>query len=292
MTETMYPESRWTALRALYLVRLNKLLRNPLGMVGAVLLLALVVVAALAPVLAPYDPLAQSLVDRLQAPTVAHWFGTDESGRDILSRMIYGARITLYIISVVAAIVGPVGLCFGMVAGYFGGWVDDVLMRVTDIFLALPGLILALAFVTALGPGLENAVLAIALTMWPPIARLARAETLSIRNADYIEAMRLNGASSARILLRHILPVCLPSVIVRITLNMAAIILVASGLGFLGLGAQPPLPEWGAMLARGREYIGGYWWMTAVPGITILIVSLGFNLLGDALRDVLDPRAL
>ena len=163
-------------------------------------------------------------------------------------------------------------------------------MRITDIFLAFPKLILALAFVAALGPGIENAVIAIAITSWPPYARIARAETLTVRNSDYIAAVRLMGASPTRIVLRHIMPLCLSSLIVRVTLDMAGIILTAAGLGFLGLGAQPPLPEWGAMIASGRRFIMDQWWVAAMPGFAILIVSLGFNLLGDGLRDALDPR--
>jgi peptide/nickel transport system permease protein len=190
----------------------------------------------------------------------------------------------------VVVIVGPVGLLVGTAAGYFGGWFDTVLMRVTDIFLAFPRLILALAFVSALGPGIENAVIAIALTAWPPYARIARAETLTIRNADFIAAARLSGASGARVLFRHVMPLCLSSVIVRVTLDMAGIILIAAGLGFLGLGAQPPSPEWGAMIASGRKFLLDQWWVATLPGLAICIVSLGFNLLGDGLRDVLDPK--
>ncbi|WP_156419436.1 ABC transporter permease, partial [Aureimonas sp. AU12] len=171
------------------------------------------------------------------------------------------------------------------------GWTDRVLMRVTDIFLAFPRLILALAFVAALGPGIENAILAIALTAWPPYARVARAETLTVRRSDYIAAARLQGAGTPRIIIGHIMPMCLSSVIVRITLDMAGIILTAAGLGFLGLGAQPPLAEWGAMISSGRQYLLTHWWVATIPGIAILLVSLGFNLLGDALRDILDPRS-
>jgi peptide/nickel transport system permease protein len=172
-----------------------------------------------------------------------------------------------------------------------GGWVDTVLMRITDIFLAFPRLILALAFVAALGPGIENAVIAISITVWPPYARLARAETLTIRNTDFIAAVKLQGASTFRIILGHVVPLCVSSLIVRVTLDMAGIILTAAGLGFLGLGAQPPQPEWGAMIATGRNYLIDHWWVATVPGIAIFVVSLGFNLLGDGLRDVLDPKA-
>jgi peptide/nickel transport system permease protein len=188
-------------------------------------------------------------------------------------------------------IVGPIGLFVGAIAGYAGGKVDAFLMRVTDIFLAFPGLVLALAFVAALGPGLVNAVIAISLTHWPGLARLARAETLVVRSSDYIAASRIQGASAVRIVLMHVVPMCLPTVIVRTTLGMAGVILTAAGLGFLGLGAQPPSPEWGAMLASGRRFLMDYWWMTTFPGLAIVIVSLAFNLLGDGLRDVLDPRS-
>jgi peptide/nickel transport system permease protein len=178
----------------------------------------------------------------------------------------------------------------GTTAGYFGGWVDTVLMRFTDVVLAFPRLILALAFVAALGPGIENAIIAIAITSWPPYARLARAETLTIRDSDFIAATRLQGASSTRIIWKHVVPLCMSSVIVRVTLDMAGIILTAAGLGFLGLGAQPPQPEWGAMIAGGRRFLIDQWWVATMPGIAIFIVSLGFNLLGDGLRDVLDPK--
>jgi peptide/nickel transport system permease protein len=264
---------------------------NPLALIGLGIVVALVMLAVFAPLVATHDPFAQSLDRRLLPPSAAHWLGTDELGRDIWSRIAYGARITLLIVLLVALIAAPLGLLVGTVAGYLGGWVDVALMRLVDVFLSFPGLILALAFVAALGSGLENAILAIALTAWPPIARLARAETLTVRRADYIAAVRLAGASDLRIIVRHIMPICIPSVIIRITLNMAGIILTAAGLGFLGLGAQPPSPEWGAMLSTGRAYMLGSWWLAAMPGIAILIVSLGFNLLGDALRDVLDPRA-
>lgn len=266
---------------------------NPLAMVGLGIVLLLIVLAVLAPLIAPYDPLISLdlRTQRLLPPSWTHPMGTDDQARDIFSRIVHGARITLLVVALVAVIATPIGLLVGTTSGYFGGWVDTILMRITDIFLAFPRLILALAFVAALGPGIENAIIAIAITSWPPYARLARAETLTIRNADHIAAIRLQGASSARIIWGHVTPLCLSSVIIRVTLDMAGIILTAAGLGFLGLGAQPPQPEWGAMIAGGRRFILDYWWVATMPGIAIFVVSLGFNLLGDGLRDVLDPKA-
>ncbi|PJF09459.1 D-ala-D-ala transporter subunit [Pseudorhodobacter sp. MZDSW-24AT] len=266
--------------------------RNPLAMVGLVIILALLFMAAFAPWVATHDPLAQNLSQRLLPPgTPGHWLGTDDFGRDIWSRIVYGSRITLYIVTLVAVTAPVLGLLIGTVAGYFGGWVDQVLMRITDIFLAFPRLILALALVAVLGPGIENAVLAIALTAWPPYARVARAETLTVRTSDYIAAVRLQGAGAGRIIWGHVMPMCLPSVIIRVTLDMAGVILIAAGLGFLGLGVQPPTPEWGLMISSGRKFLFEQWWVATMPGLAIFIVSLGFNLLGDGLRDVLDPRS-
>jgi peptide/nickel transport system permease protein len=266
--------------------------RNPLALVGLIIIVLLVLAAIFAPFLAMQNPNFQMLADRLQPPGWhGHILGTDELGRDIWSRIVYGARTTLYIVALVALTAPLFGLIVGTASGYFGGWTDRVLMRITDIFLAFPRLILALAFVAALGPGIENAVLAIALTAWPPYARVARAETLTVRLSDYIAAVRLQGAGAARIIFGHIMPMCLSSVIVRVTLDMAGIILTAAGLGFLGLGARPPLAEWGAMISSGRQYLLDQWWVATMPGLAIFIVSLGFNLLGDGLRDVLDPRS-
>ncbi|NAS99216.1 D-ala-D-ala transporter subunit [Pseudomonas syringae pv. actinidifoliorum] len=267
------------------------LLRNPMTLAGLIVIVTLLIVALFAPWIATHDPLAQDLSAALRMPGEQHWFGTDEYGRDVFSRLVYGSRITLYIVMLVTVIVGPIGLLIGTVSGYFGGWVDSLFMRITDIFISFPSLVLALAFIAALGPGLEHAVIAIALTAWPPIARLARAETLSLRNADFVVAVKLQGASALRVIGRHIIPMCLSSVIIRLTMNMASIILTAAALGFLGLGAQAPLPEWGAMISSGRRYMLESWWLVAAPGATIMLVSLAFNLLGDGLRDVLDPRS-
>jgi len=264
--------------------------RNPLAMVGLAVLVTLVLIALLAPVLTHRSPVAQDLGQRLRPPSAEYWFGTDELGRDIYTRVLYGSRITLVIVGLVVVMVAPTGLLIGTTAGYLGGWIDTSLMRVTDVFLAFPRLILALAFVSALGPGIENAVIAIACTAWPPYARVARAETLTIRNSDFIAAIRLQGAGPVRIVLGHVVPLCTSSLIVRVGLDMAGIILTAAGLGFLGLGARPPIAEWGAMIASGRQYLLDQWWVATVPGIAILVVSLGCNLLGDGLRDVLDPK--
>jgi peptide/nickel transport system permease protein len=266
--------------------------RNRLAMLGLGIVILLVLLAIFADLLAPYSPYFGDLrTTRLLPPSGAHWFGTDDQGRDILSRLLHGSRITLFVVVLVAVLAAPIGLLVGTVAGYAGGLLDAALMRITDIFLAFPRLILALAFVAALGPGIENAVIAIAITSWPPYARIARAETLTVRQADYISAVKLMGASPWRIVFRHIMPLCVSSVIIRVTLDMAGIILTAAGLGFLGLGAQPPMPEWGAMIANGRGYVLDQWWVAAAPGAAIFIISLAFNLLGDGLRDALDPKA-
>ena len=271
---------------------LRAILANPAALAGLIIVLLLILMAIFAGVLAGgVSPLEQTLANRLSPPNAQHWFGTDELGRDIYARTLYGARVTLTIVALVSVIVVPIGLGVGTLAGYMGGWVDAVLMRITDIFLAFPRLVLALAFAAALGPGIENAVIAISLTAWPPYARIARSETVTIARSDYIQAVVLQGASTWRVLFRHIVPLCISSVIVRLTLDMAGIILTAAGLGFLGLGAQPPTAEWGAMVSSGRELILDQWWVATIPGIAIFIVSLGFNLLGDGLRDVFDPKS-
>lgn len=284
------PESRRQAAWGRAYRRWLQFRGNFLAMTGLVIVLLLILAALAAPVLATHDPAAISLADRLQQPSAAHWLGTDDLGRDLYSRVLYGTRITLGMVVAVVVLVAPVGLGIGIVAGYAGGITDRILMRVTDIFLAFPRLVLALAFVAALRPGVTSAVIAIALTAWPPLARLARAETLTIRRADYINAVKLTGASPARIVLRHIAPLCLPSLTVRVALDISGIIMTAAGLGFLGMGAQPPMPEWGTMIATTSGFILDQWWVPTVPGIAILLASLAFNFLGDGLRDVLDPK--
>jgi peptide/nickel transport system permease protein len=264
--------------------------RNHLMVVGTGIIVFLLLVTAVAPLLATHDPYEQILPDRLLPPSAQHYFGTDNLGRDIYSRVVYGSRVTLTIVFLVAVISTPLGLVIGVLAGYFGGALDEILMRLSDVFLAFPKLILAIAFAAALGPGVENAIVAISVANWPSYARLARAETLSVRNNDYIQVIRSMGASNLRIMVGHITPMCLSSIIVRLSLDMGTIILTAAGLGFLGLGAQPPVPEWGLMVSDGRQFLVDQWWVSTLPGLAILIVVMGFNLMGDGFRDLLDPH--
>jgi len=279
-------EARWRYLKDTYVLWR----RNRLMVLGTCIILSLILVAALAPLLATYNPYEQVLGDRLLPPSTQYFFGTDSLGRDIYSRVVYGARVTLTIAFLVAAISTPLGMLIGILAGYLGGMVDEVLMRVADVFLAFPRLILAIAFAAALGPGVENAIVAIAVAHWPSYARLARAETLNVRNNDYIQATRALGAGKVRIMAGYIAPMTLSSIIVRMSLDMGTIILTAAGLGFLGLGAQPPMPEWGLMVSDGRQFLVDQWWVSTLPGLAILVVVMGFNLLGDGIRDVLDPH--
>ncbi|MGK4333165.1 ABC transporter permease [Lonsdalea quercina] len=258
--------------------------------IGGVLLVLLIGIALLAPWLAPFDPNAQSITQRLLPPSPEHWLGTDGFGRDLLSRVLYGARPTLLLVSLILVLTVPVGLLVGIGAGYLGGWIEKVLMRLTDIVLSLPGLVIALAMVAVLGPGLINGALALALTSWPQFARQARAETLALRRSDYLAAARMQGITGLRLMSGHILPLCLPGAVVRAALSLGGIILASAGLGFLGMGVQPPTAEWGSMVAEGSKVIFDQWWVAAAPGGAILFASLTFNLLGDGLRDKLDPR--
>lgn len=269
---------------------LTYLRRNTLSVLGILIIFAFLLIAIFGPSLAPYDPIKSETANRLQVPSAGHWFGTDQLGRDIFSRVIHGARISLRIAMIVAVIAGTIGTVVGITSGYFGGLVDDGLMRVTDMFFAFPKLVLAMAVAAALGPDLENLILAIAVASWPVYARLARGEALAVREEDYIEAVRALGAGRLRILFQHVLPMCITPIIIQVTLDMGFIILIAAGLGFIGFGAQPPTPEWGIMIAEGRNYITSDWWVSTFPGLAILVTVLGFNLLGDGLRDVLDPR--
>lgn len=265
-------------------------LRNPLSLAGLVLIGALVFVAVAAPLLAPFDPLRTEVARRLEAPSREHLFGTDQLGRDIFSRILYGARISLRIALLTGLIATTIGAPLGIVSGYFRGRVDDLLMRLTDMFMAFPRLILAMAIAAALKPTLENVVIAISLAAWPAYARLARSVTLGLREESFVEAARALGAGPLRILGRHILPGVVSPVTIQVSLDMGGIILTAAGLGFIGFGAQPPTPEWGLMISEGRNYITSEWWVSTFPGLAISLVVLGFNLLGDGIRDVLDPR--
>jgi peptide/nickel transport system permease protein len=287
------PQSRRQAQAGRLYRAAEALLRNRLAALGLAFIALLIFSALFAPILTfGQSPYQQDLPERLAPPSGAHWLGTDELGRDLYTRLLYGARITLMIITLVSLVVVPIGLAVGTTAAYFGGWIDTVLSRVIDVFLAFPRLILALAFVAALGPGIGNAVLAITLTSWPSYARIARVETQKIRRSDFIQAAVVLGASPAHILFGSIASLCLTSMVIRLTLDMAGIIVTAAGLGFLGLGAQPPTPEWGAMVAAGRAFILDQWWIATIPGAAILSISLAFNFLGDGLRDILDPRSL
>jgi peptide/nickel transport system permease protein len=290
LTDT--PHSRWQARTGRAYLAWSAFARNPLAMLGLLIVLTLIGMAIFAPLITAYSPVisGDTVADRFLPPGGDHWLGTDAHSWDIWSRIVYGSRTSLLIVFMVSITAAPVGILIGTTAGFLGGWIDTALMRLTDAFLALPKLVLALAFAAALGPGMENLILAIAITSWPPYARIARAETLTVRNTDYIAAAKMSGASSIRILIGHVMPMCAPSLIVRVTLDMAGVILTAAGLGFLGLGVPLPQPEWGSMVADGRSDILNQWWVCTYPGVAIFIVSLGFNLIGDGLRDVLDPR--
>jgi peptide/nickel transport system permease protein len=271
------------------LAKIRRFKRSPAALCGAVFLLIIVAGALAAPWLAPFDPLSQDLSQRLLPPGGAHLLGTDGLGRDLLSRLMYGVRPTLGLAVLVVLISVSCGLTAGIVSGYYGGWIERVLMRVTDIVMALPQLVLALAFVGVMGPGLINGALALVLTGWPAYARLARAETRLLRRHEYLAAAEMQGIVGARLLWGHVLPACWPAVQIRVALDLASIVLAAAGLGFLGLGVRPPTPEWGAMVAEGSKVIFDQWWVSAIPGGAILLLSLAFNLLADGLRDLGDP---
>ena len=264
--------------------------RSPLTVAGLALIAILAVIAVLAPLIAPANPLKQVLSTRLKPPSADHWLGTDQLGRDVLSRMIYGARISLLIGTVVVGLAASVGTFVGLVAGYVGGWLDEGLMRLTDVFLAFPALILAMAISGALGPSLTNAMIAIAVVSWPVYARLVRAQVLSLREREYVEAARGLGASAQRIVWQHILPNTLAPLLVQASFDMGGAILSAAGLSFIGFGTQPPTAEWGVMISEGRNYIATHSWLSLFPGLAILLTVAAFNLIGDGLRDALDPR--
>jgi peptide/nickel transport system permease protein len=259
-------------------------------MAGLVLLALFILLALLAPVLSPYDPLAQSIPESLSPPSAKHLLGTDKLGRDMFSRMLYGARISLTVGLAVVALAGGLGTFVGLLAGYLGRWADELLMRVTDIFFAFPSLILAMAIAGALGPSLRNALIAVAVVSWPIYARLIRGQVLALREREFIQAARSIGVSNRQIILRHLLPNTLAPLLVQASFDMGTTILSVAGLSFIGFGAQPPTPEWGVMISEGRNYITTQWWLTGGPAIGILLLVAAFNLVGDGLRDILDPQ--
>jgi peptide/nickel transport system permease protein len=278
------------SVRGLRLVARAPILANPLNIVALALIALFAACAVLAPVLAPYDPLLQDLGSRLRPPSSEHWLGTDSLGRDIASRILYGARISLIIGVVVVTVAGVVGTAIGLVAGYAGGLVDDALMRLTEVFLAFPALILAMAIAGALGPSLTNAIIAIAAVTWAVYARLVRGQILSLRRREFVEAARAMGASRTRIVVRHLLPNALAPLMIQASFDLGSSIIAAAGLSFIGFGAQPPTPEWGVMISDGRNYISTQPWLSLFPGLAILLAVGSFNLLGDGLRDAFDPR--
>jgi peptide/nickel transport system permease protein len=269
---------------------LRGICKSRLALFGLLITGLLIFVAILAPLIAPYSPTKMSLRERLSPPSASHLFGTDDAGRDILSRVIYGSRITLRICIIVVGLTLGIGTLLGILSGYIGGWVDELIMRLNDVFLAFPALILAMAIAAALGPSLENAIIAMVVIWWPRYARVSRGQVLAIREIDYVTSARALGASPVRIMIRHILPNCISPIVVQATLDLGEVVLTAATLSFIGFGAQPPVPEWGAMISVGRNFIRDYWWYPTFPGLAILLTVMGFNLLGDAVRDVLDPR--
>jgi peptide/nickel transport system permease protein len=269
-----------------------RLLHSRHAVVGLTLVAFMALIALAGPLVSPADPLEMVMADQFQAPSLAHPFGTDEFGRDILSRVIHGSRLSLRVGLLATALSLIAGSLIGLTTGFYGGWIDLVGQRLVDILLSLPGLLLALAVVAILGPGLQNLLLALGIAGIPYYARLVRGQALEIKSREYVEAARVVGSSNTRVMLRHILPNTLSTLIVVASLDLAGNILAASGLSFVGLGAQPPSPEWGAMLSTGRDFMREQWWISTFPGVAIAVTVLGFNLLGDGLRDILDPRGL
>ena len=268
----------------------RRLLKDKLARVGLVVIALFVLSALFAPFIAPYDPLQQNLRNSLRPPSASHWLGTDLLGRDILSRIIHGTRISLLTGMFVVSIVSVTGCTLGSLAGYYGGATDRVISQITDVVLTFPGLIVAMAIAGMLGPGLFNAMVALAMTGWPSYCRVMRGQVLAVKQKDYVEAARASGASDLVIITRHIVPNCFSPIVVMATLGMGGIILAAAGLSFLGLGAQPPTPEWGSMLSEARPYLLRSPHLAIYPGLAIMLVVLAFNLVGDGLRDALDPR--
>jgi peptide/nickel transport system permease protein len=263
------------------------------SLLGLVLVLGFLLLALIGPWIVPYpeDALGNVNLDRkLLPPSSAHWFGTDEVGRDIYTRVVLGAGLSLQIGLIIVGVATAIGTPLGILAGLAGGWTREIIMRITDVFLSVPGLVLALAIVAALGPGMVNAMIALSLVWWPGYVRLLESKTLSLKNQLYVDAARAVGASRTRIVFSHILPNCVSPIMVKASMDMGMAILAAASLGFIGLGAQPPFPEWGAMISIARNYLPVWWWYSAFPGLAIYLTVLGFNLMGDGLRDVLDPK--
>lgn len=268
----------------------KRLRQNKAAVVGGILILFFIVTAIIGPLLTTKDPNEIDILNKIQGPSAEHWFGTDNFGRDIFTRIIHGMGITLYVGFFSVIIGGVIGVLFGVISGYYGGKLDTVIMRIMDILLAFPGIILALAIVSVLGGSLTNVIIAVGVFSIPAFARIVRGSTLTVRKLEYIDAMRALGATDARIIFKHILPNVMSPIIVQATLRIATAVLTASGLSFLGLGAKPPTPEWGAMLSDGRSYMADAPHMVLVPGIMIVLVVLAFNIFGDGLRDALDPK--
>ncbi len=272
-------------------IRWLRFKRNPLTLVGAGILLIIMVLSIIAPIVTPYDPAEVNMGERLLPPGASHWFGTDEVGRDILTRILYGARLSLGMGISVVVIAGLIGTVIGAAAGYLGKMTGQITMRIMDIMLAFPPLVLAMALTASLGPSLFNAMLAIVIVKVPVYVRLARSETIVVREQLYVKAAETFGLSKAWIIARHIVPNVITPIIIQVTIDLGEAILLIATLGFLGLGAQPPAPEWGAMINTGWEYFIDHWWYPTFPGLAIFLATLSFNLLGDGLRDLLDPKA-
>ena len=269
----------------------RRLRKEPLALLGLFLLALFFILAVSAPLISPFGPNDQDIIGaKLAPPSLDHWMGADILGRDMLSRMLYGARISVFVGLAVVAVAGSFGTLVGLFAGYRRGWIDEVVMRITDIFLAFPPLILAMAIAGALGPSLTNALIAVVVVLWPIYARLVRGQVLILREREFVEAARTIGVGGRRLLLRHLLPNVLGPLLVQASFDMGSSILIIAGLSFIGFGAQPPTPEWGVMISDGRNYITTHWWLTAGPAVGILLLVAAFNLGGDGLRDVLDPR--
>lgn len=269
-------------------------IRNPLSVVGLLLVLLFFFLSAFGPQVVPYPGHIEGGIrirDRHQPPSSEHLFGTDEVGRDLFSRVLVGTRLSLLIGVIVVSVGAGIGIPLGLIAGFMGGWVEQLIMRVTDVFLAVPGIILAIAIVAALGPGIANAMIGLSIVWWQGYVRLVHGKVMSVREESYVEASRAIGLGMPKILIRHVLPNCASPILIKASLDMGMAILHAAGLGFIGIGAQPPIPEWGAMIGEGRQYLGVAWWHATFPGLAIWLTVLGFNLLGDTLRDALDPKS-